>query len=513
MAVMAHRKFLGIRQFILFGWLALVVLAIATTVLAQRYFLATSFQAGAAALHRQASQRADQHDAHLTALSALAVASAEDRPDLFLDVAATILRFYPRITAVDLVPLAPGGRLLSTRSAVPEGLAQAIRSAASDAGAEISLQPAAWADGHYLLVKRSPNSDAARYGLAMEIDAAALLASEDRYWQGPSVSVDLLLSGATPEPLRTAQTGLSYEKALGSASQPLLFQASLAPSFAERFPLRLLLPVVLVATLLYFAAVIGIHQWSNARQSERRARLSAQEARLAHASRVNGLGEMASGMAHELTQPLTAVLAQAQAGRHLAERGDIDGLRASLDSIIVQTKRAAALLDRLRNWSRPQKMPVGPVSVNAVARNVQMLLQADADRAGIDLAVVQDPAARPVRADAIEVEQVVFNLVRNAMDAVTGASVRQVRIVTRSEGILTVLEVEDSGPGVVPEIRPHLFEPFVTGTDGGTGLGLALCQRLVDSMGGDIALVADAAHTTFRMSLPALQDNVEGTVA
>ena len=290
----------------------------------------------------------------------------------------------------------------------------------------------------------------------------------------------------------------------------LLFQAT-APSFAERFPLRLLLPVVLVATLLYFAAVIGIHQWSNARQSERRARLSAQEARLAHASRVNGLGEMASGMAHELTQPLTAVLAQAQAGRHLAERGDIDGLRGSQHH--VQTKRAAALLDRLRNWSRPQKMPVGPVSVNAVARNVQMLLQADADRAGIDLAVVQDPAARPVRADAIEVEQVVFNLVRNAMDAVTGASVRQVRIVTRSEGILTVLEVEDSGPGVVPEIRPHLFEPFVTGTDGGTGLGLALCQRLVDSMGGDIALAADAAHTTFRMSLPALQDNVKGTVA
>lgn len=495
------------------GWAILIALVIAAVALMERQNLIAELQTEAASLHRLASQRADQHDAHMTALSALAVASAAERPDLFLDVAATILRFYPRIEAVDLVPLVQPGASLSTRTVLSDELAETIRAAARSSDGQLVLHPLAGSNGSYLVVKRSPNSDAARYGLALQIDTAALLGSDDLFWQRRSVSLGLRFPDATSPAAANPTTGLHFEKPLGSASQPLIFQAGLAPGLADLFRPAPILTATVLASLLYFAAVLGFRQLLRARRAERQARLSAQDARLAHASRVNALGEMASGMAHELTQPLTAVLAQAQAGKHLAERGDLQKLRGSLDTIIAQTRRASAILDRLRNWTRPSHVAAGPVSVSSVAENVQLLLQAEADRAGITLDLQLDPGVQPVQADAIEVEQVLFNLVRNAMDAVAMADLRQVQITTRAAGAVTVLEVTDTGPGVPPAIRPRLFEPFLTGKPDGTGLGLALCQRLVDSMGGDIALDDSAARTTFRVSLPALREDAREAAA
>lgn len=495
------------------GWAILITLVIAAVAFAQRQYLIAELQTEAAILHRLASQRADQHDAHMTALSALAVAGAAERPDLFLEVAATILRFYPRIEAVDLVPLEQPGASLSTRVGLSDQLAETVRAAARSSDGKLVLHPLSAPKGSYLVVKRSPNSDAARFGLALQINSAALLASDSAFWRGNSVSLDLRFADLTNPAASTPTTGLRFEKLLGSASQPLVFQACIAPGLADQ-----LRPVpILVATgltsLMYLATVLGFRQSLRARRAERQARLSAQEARLAHASRVNALGEMASGMAHELTQPLTAVLSQAQAGRHLAERGDEENLRQSLDSIIAQTKRASAILDRLRNWTRPKQLASGPVSVNSVAENVQLLLQAEADRAGIALKLQLDPEVRPVQADAIEIEQVLFNLVRNAMDAVATTDLRQVLITTRAADDVAVLEVSDSGPGVPPAIRPRLFEPFVTGKPDGTGLGLALCQRLVESMGGEIGLDDGAARTTFRISLPVFAQSPRETAA
>lgn len=165
--------------------MAIVVLAGALT---QRQALLAELQSEATILHRQASQRADQHDAHLTSLSALAVAGAEERPDLFLDVAATIQRFYPRIEAIDLVPLDGEGIALSTRPTGTGALAGAIRAAARQSTGQPVLLPLPAPEGRYLIVKRSPNSDAARHGLAMQIDMHALLLSDSPFWKRPSVS-------------------------------------------------------------------------------------------------------------------------------------------------------------------------------------------------------------------------------------------------------------------------------------------------------------------------------------
>lgn len=489
-------------RLILAGWVGLMAIVILGIALTHRQALLTELQSEATILHRQASQRADQHDAHLTSLSALAVAGAEERPDLFLDLAATIQRFYPRIEAIDLVPLDGEGIALSTRPTGTGALAGAVRAAARQSTGQPVLLPLPGSEERYLIVKRSPNSDSARHGLAMQIDMQALLLSDSPFWKRPSVSLVIHLADAPSHPTNAPLPG--FEKALGSASQPLVLQASITPSLADLLRPAPLAMSAAIASTLYFAAVLGFRQMARARRAEHSARISALQTRLAHASRVNALGELASGMAHELTQPLTAILSHAQAGRHLAERGDTEGLAASLHTIIAQTRRASGILDRLRSWTRPEPPATGLVSVNAVATNVRQLLQAEADRAGIRLDLKLDPEVRAVQCDVVELEQVVFNLVRNAMDAVAQSDRRQVTVTTHAAGSHTLIEVADTGSGVSPAMRPRLFEPFVTGKADGTGLGLALCQRLVERMNGTILLDDTAPETTFRVSLPAM---------
>jgi C4-dicarboxylate-specific signal transduction histidine kinase len=299
----------------------------------------------------------------------------------------------------------------------------------------------------------------------------------------------------------SGETGFS--KPLGSVSQPLIFETSLAIGLSDILPLEKVLSVIALITTLFWLSSLGLKQRARTKDAESRAKLSAQETRLAHASRVNAMGEMASGMAHELAQPLTAILSQAQAGRHLARRGDVERLGTVLDDTVSQAQRAN-ILDRLRRWSKPNRTPSKSCAVHNAAQSVQNLLASEAKTKGaiITLSLHDDPLF--IDADPVELEQVVFNLVRNALDA---SDMARVTISTHVDGPSVILDVSDSGPGVPEHLKPRIFEPFVTDKPDGTGLGLALCQRLVEEMGGDIALLDDTAQTTFRLSLP-LSNNV-----
>jgi signal transduction histidine kinase len=451
-------------------------------------------------LHRLASQRADQHDAHLTSLSAIFVAGGVARQDLLLDVAATIKRFYPRITSVNVVPYDLSQPVIETQPGLSAQAREYIVELAHRSTGALQIGQMPDLPDHYLLVKRTPNSDAAQHGLALVIDVRALIATDDPFWDAPSAS--LLL--ATPDgqtalvrQLSSGETGFS--KPLGSLSQPLVFETSLAIGLSDLLPVGKVFSVIALVTTLFLLSAVGFKQRARTKEAERRAKLSAQETRLAHASRVNAMGEMASGMAHELAQPLTAILSQAQAGRHLARRGDVARLGTVLDDTISQAQRAANILDRLRRWSKPNRVPSETCSVHEAAESVQDLLALEAKTkgAGITLSLHNDPLF--VDADPVELEQVVFNLVRNALDASNAA---QVTISTHVEGTSVILDVSDTGPGVPEDLKPRIFEPFVTGKLDGTGLGLALCQRLVEEIGGDIMLMDGTDQTTFRMSLP-----------
>jgi len=302
--------------------------------------------------------------------------------------------------------------------------------------------------------------------------------------------------GMPPETVR-------FSKALGSASQPLLLQTGVAIGLADLFPPMKTGLLLLAVGMIYLATLAILRQRVRARAALEQARLSALDSRLAHASRVNTLGEMASGLAHELTQPLTAILAQAQAGRRLLGRGDTAALAPIFNDTVTQARRASAMLERFRDWSRPSHAPVSTFDLREAVGNVHALLASQAERQGAQLAFDVPEAPVPVAADPVEMEQVVFNLVRNAIEAacdMSGGGRVVVRL--RQDNSQTLLDVADNGPGVPEDLRPRLFTPFTTTRANGTGLGLALSQRLVERAGGEIALVEGGSGATFRVVLP-----------
>lgn len=476
------------------------MLTLSGMALFERQSLVRELTVKSATLHRLASQRADQHDAHLTSLSAIFVAGGGERQDLLLDVAATITRFYPRITSVNVVPYDPSQPVIETQPSQSVQPRERIIEMARRSTGALEIGQVTELPDHYLLVKRTPNSDAAQHGLALIIDARALIATEDPFWDAPSASLRL----STPDgqtalvgQVSPAETGFS--KPLGSVSQPLVFETSLAIGLSDLLPVGKAVSVIALVTTLFLLSAFGFKQRARTKDAENSAKLSAQETRLAHASRVNAMGEMASGMAHELAQPLTAILSQAQAGKHLARRGDVARLGTVLDDTVSQAQRAANILDRLRRWSKPNRAPSEACSVHEAAQSVQNLLALEAKTYGDAIILSLHDSPLFIDADPVELEQVVFNLVRNALDASDAA---QVMIRTHVVGHSVILDVSDTGPGVPEHLKPRIFEPFVTGKPDGTGLGLALCQSLVDEMGGDIALLDNTKQTTFRLSLP-----------
>ncbi|WP_114285735.1 sensor histidine kinase [Candidatus Halocynthiibacter alkanivorans] len=483
----------------LLTWGIVLVLTLSALALVERQKLVRELTVKSATLHRLASQRADQHDAHLTSLSAIFVAGGKERQDLFLDVAATIMRFYPRIISVNVIPFEPSEMGIQTLPGLTDDDMELVRETAHRSTGALQIRRMSATPHRYLLVKRSPNTDAARHGIALVIDAEALIASDDPFWERPSVSLRLLTPERGELTGTIAPEGAEFSKPLGSASQPLILETSLAISLVDLLPLGKTISAATLVSVLLLLTILGFRQRAHIREAESRAKLSAQETRLAHASRVNSMGEMASGMAHELAQPLTAILSQAQAGRHLARRGDIDRLSTVLGDTVAQAQRASDILDRLRRWSRPNRVPSKACSLNDAVRSVDRLLALEVKSAGaaVTLTLADDPIL--IDADPVELEQVVFNLVRNALDASKGA---RVSIRTEVSDGAAVLEVADDGPGVPMDLRSRIFEPFVTGKPDGTGLGLALCQRLIEEMDGDIALLPDTTETTFRLSLP-----------
>ncbi|WP_232822919.1 sensor histidine kinase [Oceanibium sediminis] len=492
------------------GWLLACCLAVAVVALLERRAHLSELTAESARLHAVASQRVNQHDAHMTALSAIAIAGAEQRADLFREVSGAVMRFYPRIIGIFLVALdhqAPALEI-GVQDADIRGI---IRDAAlASRGAPVLLRYPSERPA-YMIVKRSPNSDAARYGLALVIDAAALLNGDSAYWAEHGTARRLILpDGAMILGSGPDMAAPQFSRALASNTQPLRLETGMTLTLADMLPPGRIASVVALITLLTLVLHAVMKQRAQVRAAEKRAELSGLESRLSHASRVNALGEMASGMAHELTQPLTAILAQAQAARHLAARGQTERVAGVLDGVVEQTRRASSILERLRNWTRPQGPKPEPIDVRECIGVAETLLSAQAAEIGARLAVSLPRTALTVTADRVELEQVLFNLIRNALDSVAESTGRrEVTVEASIDGNSAVIDVADSGPGLSEDIRYRLFTPFATTRADGTGLGLALSQRLVERAGGDLAVVEAQVGAHFRVTLPLAQASRE----
>lgn len=241
----------------------------------------------------------------------------------------------------------------------------------------------------------------------------------------------------------------------------------------------------------------------------RRAELGteAQRRQLAHLSRVATLGELTGALAHELSQPLTAVRSNAQAARHLLNRTplDIAEMRAALDDVIRNSQRAGGVIDRLRALLRKESAAFQLVDINDVVRDVIDLANSEILSRRIRLDSRLSPVLPAVEGDRVQLQQVLLNLVLNACDAMSGAELnqRQLVLATNASDHFVQLAVSDSGPGIPEHQLEQVFEPFVTFRDKGLGLGLAISRSIVSDHGGSIrAENNEGRGATFRCLLP-----------
>jgi PAS domain S-box-containing protein len=244
--------------------------------------------------------------------------------------------------------------------------------------------------------------------------------------------------------------------------------------------------------------------------ARKRAELEADAHRseLAHLSRVAMLGELSGALAHELSQPLAAVLSNAQAARHLLDRHplDLEELRAAIEDIIRNDRRAGAVIDRLRALLRKGgSVRAQPVDVSDVAREALSLAYGELMSRRVNVTSTLPQGIPPVLGDRVQLEQVVLNLVLNACDAMNGTHVRerQLTLSTAAGDGVVQLVVSDRGPGIPDGQLERVFEPFVTLRDQGLGLGLAISRSIITAHGGSIQAENNAGGgATFRCLLP-----------
>lgn len=233
-------------------------------------------------------------------------------------------------------------------------------------------------------------------------------------------------------------------------------------------------------------------------------RLHDLQSQLAHVSRVTAMGTLATSIAHELNQPLTAVANYVETSRDLLAAPTPETLeivREALTECAEQSVRAGQIVRRLRDFISRGESERRVESLSRVVNEASALALVDAGVRASEVELRLDRKADKVLIDRIQVQQVLLNLIRNAIEAMADSKVQRLRITSRGEGEEVHVTIEDSGPGLAPEVAAQLFQPFVSTKAAGMGLGLSICQTIVAGHGGRIwadssALGGTAFHFT-----------------
>jgi two-component system sensor kinase FixL len=210
-----------------------------------------------------------------------------------------------------------------------------------------------------------------------------------------------------------------------------------------------------------------------------------------HVSRLATIGEMAAGVAHELNQPLTAITTYAQACTRLLDRMEpnLGDVRDALQQIASQAARAGAIIRRLRSLVRHTDSQRQPGDINVLVEELRELMESDARVHGVRLRFELARGLPRVLADAVQIQHVLLNLLRNAFEALGPVEPGKREVVIRTsltgEGDVE-LSVSDSGPGVDPAIEDRIFDPFFTTKESGTGLGLTISATILRIHGGTL---------------------------
>jgi signal transduction histidine kinase len=293
----------------------------------------------------------------------------------------------------------------------------------------------------------------------------------------------------------------AFRKQLAAESQPFELVARRAVGWAD-------LPWSWIALwVVAVAAGVAASHWLRAQRAERK---RAEELlRLGQVARLNTLGELAAGMAHELNQPLAAMLANTQAARRLLQEDppELETARGAMRQAEDQARRAADVLGRLR---RAVERPAGqaalqPVVLSQAVRNALYLLEPEFARRHVAPQLQAGAEEVAVQAEPVALEQIIHNLLTNALQALEQVPVgeRSLSLRVEQEAGQGALTVGDSGPGIAPEVLPRIFEPFFTTRAHGLGLGLSLCESLAAGMGGRLGVQARSPRgADFTLRLP-----------
>ncbi|WP_457585864.1 sensor histidine kinase [Ensifer canadensis] len=261
-----------------------------------------------------------------------------------------------------------------------------------------------------------------------------------------------------------------------------------------RLPILLALSVIAAQTL-----TIGALLFQNKRSRRLEEDLSTERLELAHLSRRSQLGELSGALAHELAQPLTSILANAEAGLRLAidETGDRTEIKEIFDDIIADDKRAASVIAQLRSMMLKGDAALDVLDLNEAVRATVALAHAELVARRTEVTVVEGPSEASVKANLVQLQQVILNLLLNAADAMETMPPKQRKVeisVRKREDGFRELAVADAGPGIPPAMRAEVFKPFVTTKKTGLGLGLAICRTIIEAQGGKLTFDDGATH-------------------
>lgn len=240
--------------------------------------------------------------------------------------------------------------------------------------------------------------------------------------------------------------------------------------------------------------------------------LLAAQADLAHAARVATLGELSASIAHEVNQPLAAIVTSGEAGLRWLRRDvpDLKEIATTIGHIVAQGRRASEIVTRIRTFLKKTPAQQDMLHIGEIIAEATALVARELAKDDIALAVETEPDLPPVRGDRIQLQQVLVNLLINAGQAMSGRPGSRTIVLRASiaNGETLGITVQDSGPGIHPDDLPRLFDPFFTTKDGGMGMGLAICRTTAEAHGGRLSVASTpGSGATFHLTLPYSQEH------
>ena len=438
---------------------------------------------------RLLNQRVSQHDAVLSTLTLLRPVGDQVHPE------QRLLSVYPQILAVQrraAEDVWPNAQLLSA-----ETESRRLRRAV--------LGEVNFAKGRYQIIL---GGEPASYALLIDVRNMVPWSEWPMPPDASPVRMTLEYSGQTfvlqPGGVRDDGDGgwrFGFHRLLAADSQPFEVVAERRVGWVE-------LPwsVMLSWSLLVAVVLLG----TRALLRQRKDRSRAEELlRMGQVARMNTLGEVAAGMAHELNEPLTGMLINAQVANRVLNQAVPDLLTAQLavKEAVAQAQRASDVVRRLRQAVAQPDMGarIQDVDLQQLVNKALNLLDPELRRRSIEPEVQLTGPAFKVRADPVALDQIIHNMLMNALQALdqVPAGERKLAVVLGSDGKIGQLSLRDTGPGIPTDVLPHVFEPFFTTREGALGLGLSLSESLAHGMGGTLtAFTRSPRGAEFCLGLP-----------